>query len=228
MKKINTLLLVLLLLTIFVSPASARKHGRYLEGSYYVHLALTGEGLEFIVNDENRRAFDGLRLPHYIGYLKATQNFAHFEKRDTEELEFVPMTSLPISSIEEDIAEVIRKRYVIDGGGEISTYYRFSDPGFLSILSEVLLNGGVDAFASEFYIDDFSLGNLPQTPKLKAEDFGFINSCVYRPYADPPEECKDLRLARLANEAAVEFKRDAYSDLYWEESVATLRRILKK
>lgn len=228
MKKINIILSALLLLAILSSFANAQNRFQNIKGYEYIHLAITGEALDFLVNENNRRAFAGLRLPHYIGYLKVTQKFLPLGQNVAKDLKFVRMTDLPISQIEEYILILIKNRSIHHGTPEASVYFKLSDPGFLFVFSEALLSRGVDNFTYESYFDYFSLGNLPQTPKLKTEDFEFINSCVYRPYADPPEECKDLRLARLANEAAVEFKRDAYSDLYWEESVATLRRLLKK
>ena len=175
---------------------------------YYAHLAIVSKGIS---GDDELRAFDGVRLPVYIGYLKIVESLVY--KGNIKELSFVRKTDLPVNWVGRSIEEVARKRmiYLEDVHAPTKVYYGYKY--FRGILSGKLSEMGVETVYSEDYTDFYFQHDFPP-PVLNAEDFEYAETCVYRPTATPPAICEDLRGVELANKDALDTKIAAHYEIY--------------
>lgn len=205
MKNIKVTVLLIVVIFIFTDTATG-EDSKEFKNCEYIHLIITGK------SDLPFQTFNKVRLPIYIGYVKAMRKATGIQ--EIEMLSFVRKTTLPIDWINRALDEVIRTRsvYKFTDGIRSRNYY-YDEEFFLHALSEMLETLGVSEIMTESYIDFYIQGDFPP-PLLKAEDFEYDKTCVYRPYANPPEYCSDIYPVTLVNKEALEAKIKAYYDDY--------------
>lgn len=69
------------------------------------------------------------------------------------------------------------------------------EDGFFYYFGFELSGKGLKEIEYEF----FPSGRCPDGPSLSAEDFEFEETCIFRPFDDPPELCLDLKV-KLKND----------------------------
>ena len=204
------IIIFFIFLSAILTDASKAIAKSDLKACNYIHLILTGESNKW----SHHQSFNQVHLPLYIGYIKSIQKIIGDE--EVEILSFVRKTTLPIDWINRALEEVIRTRSVhIFADGIRSRNYYYAERSFPSALSEMLETLGVNEIITERYMDFYIQGDFPP-PLLKADDFEYDKTCVYRPYANPTEYFSDLYPVTLVNKNDLEARIKAYYDAYDE------------
>ena len=176
------------------------------EKCHYIHLALYSG---FGPNDPFLAEYNGVTLPHYIGYITIISDW---RDKSFRSLSFTSTTDLPIPWVERFFATVVEARKVwLDSGPEVASEPTPMDQlNFMQVLLHELDSEGVrDLFDENYFM--LSRTMYPESV-LGAEDFEFAKPCVLRPFAEPPEYCKDVRTKLVNQDALYEKCDDHYSE----------------
>ena len=87
--------------------------------------------------------------------------------------------------------KIVRTKYV----DRYSHIVKMDEDGFFYYFGFELSGKGLKEIEYEF----FPSGRCPDGPSLSAEDFEFEETCIFRPFDDPPELCLDLKV-KLKND----------------------------
>ena len=174
------------------APLSAQEIDDFNEMCAFKHLALNGRSLINAKNPTANEELNGVEMPVYLGYYIEISDAKTFE---VKQLKFVAASNtVPVKWVEKlfDKLEENQAIYPIDDYA-----YPISHPQFMRLVTDALAENGVYRIMSEVY----SYKPFPDKPRLGPDDFEYKNTCIYRPFDDPPEFCENLKI-ELANDPA--------------------------
>ena len=184
---------IIISLLIVWASASGYAHAQMpheLPFCTYDYYAVAGRAFvpSAIGNNERLQQLDGMQMPFYVGYVKMERDPA---TRLVLSLEYSKETDLYIHAIDYLLDKIVRTKYV----DRYSHGLEMGEDGFVYYFGFELSDKGLKRIEHEF----FPAGRCPDGPTLTAADFEFEETCIFRPFADPPELCLDLKV-KLKND----------------------------
>ena len=180
------------LLVVWASGSGYAQAQTPHEFSYceYVYYAVAGSAFMPLVtnSEELLHQLDGREMPFYVGYVKMELE-PNIQR--VLSLEHSKETDLYIYAIDYFLTKIVRDKKV----SRYTHYVDMSDPDFYLYFGLELSDKGLKRIEHEFH----PFRNCPDGPTLTATDFEFEETCIFRPFADPPELCLDLKV-KLKND----------------------------
>ena len=156
----------------------------------YQHFAVAGSAfIPFAYGHEERlRQLDGMEMPFYVGYVKLERDP---ETRLVLSMDYSKKTDLHIYAMDYLLNKIVETKYV----DRYSHTVKMHEDEFSLYLGFELSENGLKQIEYEVS----PIGACPDEPVLTAADFEFENTCIFRPFANPPELCLDIEV-KLKND----------------------------
>ena len=171
-------------------PYAQAKMPHLLPYCIYRHYAVAGSAfMPLITNSEELlRQLDGMEMPFYVGYVKLERDP---ETRLVLSMDYSKKTDLHIYAMDYLLNKIVETKRV----NRYSHIVKMHEDGFFFYLAFELSDKGLKEIEYESYPN----GVCPDEPILTAADFEFENTCIFRPFANPPELCLDIEV-KLKND----------------------------
>ena len=171
-------------------PYAQAKMPHLLPYCIYRHYAVAGSAfMPLITNSEELlRQLDGMEMPFYVGYVKLERDP---ETRLVLSMDYSKKTDLHIYAMDYLLNKIVETKRV----NRYSHIVKMHEDGFSSYLEFELSENGLKQIEYEVS----PIGACPDEPVLTAADFEFENTCIFRPFANPPELCLDIEV-KLKND----------------------------
>ncbi len=157
---------------------------------FYDYYAVTGKGVisPAAMDIEHLQQLDGVEMPLYVGYVTMQ---SEGESQRVLSLEYSKETGLYVYAVDNFLNQIVETKSINKGTKIIG----MDDTDFYYYFVRELPDKGLERIEHETHL----FRNCPDGPTLTAVDFEFEETCIFRPFADPPELCLDLQV-KLKND----------------------------